>query len=45
MQRKEYEELVLLVLFLQEQDVITASSDEAADDTGSWNEDWFKKNG
>lgn len=44
MKRNEYERLVLRILFWEEQDVITSSSEDA-DDTGGWNEDWFKKNG
>ena len=45
MKRNEYETLVLRILFWEAQDIITSSSDDAADDTGGWNEDWFKKNG
>ncbi len=45
MKKNEYKELVLRLLFLEEQDVITASSDDAADDMGGWNDDWFKKQG
>jgi hypothetical protein len=45
MKKNEYKELVLRLLFLEEQDVITASSDDSADDMGSWNDDWFKKQG
>ena len=40
---KKYEILELEVIFLLEQDIITNSKTESADDLGGWNNDWFAK--
>ena len=38
---KKYEMLEMKVVFFFEQDIITNSTSESADDLGSWNNDWF----
>ena len=38
---KKYEMLEMKVIFFFEQDIITNSTSEAADDLGGWNNDWF----
>ena len=38
---KKYEMLEMKVLFFFEQDIITNSTSESADDLGGWNSDWF----
>ena len=38
---KKYETLEINLLFFFDQDVLTSSSDENADDLGSWDNDWF----
>ena len=38
---KNYEELAIKVIFFFEQDVITNSKNENADDLGGWDNDWF----
>lgn len=46
MRENQYESPYLSIVFLQEQDVITLSVNEGADDMGEWNGDWFpQKNG
>ena len=45
MKKYQYETLELRILLFECQDVITASEEDAADDIGGWNGDWFKKNG
>ena len=40
---KKYETLEIKVVFFFEQDIITNSSSENADDLGGWNNDWFAK--
>jgi len=41
----KYEEFLIEIIYLQEQDIITNSmSGENADDTGGWNDEWFKQN-
>ena len=32
------------VIFSENNDVITTSKDDAADDLGGWNSDWFTQN-
>ena len=38
---KKYEMLEMKVIFFFEQDIITNSTSESADDLGGWNNDWF----
>ena len=38
---KKYETLEISLLFFFEQDVLTFSTNESADDLGSWDNDWF----
>ena len=38
---KKYEMLEMKVVFFFEQDIITNSTSETADDFGSWNDEWF----
>ena len=38
---KKYEMLELKVVFFFEQDIITNSTSESADDLGCWDNDWF----
>ena len=38
-----YEELVIKIIWFSQQDVVTLSNDEAADDLGGWNSGWFSK--
>ena len=40
---KKYEMLEMKVIFFFEQDIITNSTSENADDLGGWNTDWFAK--
>ena len=40
---KKYEMLAMKVIFFFEQDVITNSTSENADDLVGWNNDWFAK--
>ena len=40
---KKYELLDIEVVFFLEQDIITNSIGESADDLGGWNSDWFGK--
>jgi hypothetical protein len=41
----KYEGLFIKVIYLQEQDIITNSTDfENADDLGGWNNGWFTQN-
>lgn len=41
---KEYEKMIIKVIFFENNDVITNSKNDAADDLGGWNGDWFTKN-
>ena len=45
MKKHQYETLELRIRLLEDQDVITLSGEDAADDIGGWNDEWFKKNG
>ena len=38
---KKYEMLEMKVVFFFEQDIITNSTSESADDLGGWDKDWF----
>ena len=38
---KKYEMLELKVIFFYEEDIITNSTGESADDLGGWDNDWF----
>jgi len=38
---KKYEMLEMKVVFFFEQDIITNSPSESADDLGGWDNDWF----
>ena len=40
---KKYEMLEMEVIFFFEQDIITNSTRETADDFGGWDNDWFAK--
>ena len=40
---KIYKELEIGISFFLEQDIITSSNNESADDLGGWNSDWFAK--
>ena len=40
---KKYEALAIKIVFFFDQDIITNSSNESADDLGGWNSDWFAK--
>ena len=41
---KEYEKMVIKVIFFENNDVITNSKNDAADDLGCLNSDWFTQN-
>ena len=41
---KEYEKMTIKVIFFENNDVITNSKNDAADDLGGWNSDWFTQN-
>lgn len=41
---KEYEKIDIKVIFFENNDVITNSKKDSADDLGGWNSDWFAKN-
>ena len=41
---KEYEKMIIKVIFFENNDVITNSMNDAADDLGGWNSDWFTQN-
>lgn len=41
---KEYEKLDIKVVFFEDKDIITISKNDAADDLGGWDSDWFAKN-
>jgi hypothetical protein len=41
---KKYEMLMLRIVFYENKDVIALSSEDAADDFGGWNNDWFADN-
>ena len=45
MKKHQYETLEVCILLSEEQDVITLSGEDAVDDMGDWNDEWFKKNG
>lgn len=45
MKKHQYETLELRIRLFEDQDVITLSGEDAADDIGGWNDEWFKKNG
>jgi hypothetical protein len=38
---KEYEMVMVKIVFYECRDVIAMSSEDAADDFGGWNNDWF----
>ena len=43
---QEYEKIDIKIIVFGNSDVITNSKDDAADDLGGWNDDWFaQKNG
>ena len=41
---QEYEKIDIKVIFFENNDVITNSMNDAADDLGGWNSDWFAQN-
>ena len=41
---KKYEKVDIVVVFFENTDVITNSQNDAADDFGGWNSDWFAQN-
>ena len=41
---QEYEKIDIKVIFFENNDVITNSRNDAADDLGGWNSDWFAQN-
>lgn len=45
MKKHQYETLEIWILLSEHQDVITSSGEDAADDMGDWNDEWFNKNG
>ena len=41
---QEYDKIDIKVIFFENNDVITNSKNDAADDLGGWNSDWFTQN-
>ena len=41
---QEYEKIEIQVIFFENYDIITKSKNDAADDLGGWNSDWFTQN-
>ncbi len=44
MKKYQYEELVLRIVLYVEPNILATSAEDAADDFGGWNDDWFTSN-